>query len=157
MMAVLTARNGRIHLCVTVFAKCDSALCRSFGHLGGNLDSSSSSEALICFVKLVNLACSEFFLILHGIWHLWNLSIRHEFNCIFKELSPLSLSQILNIILALCHLHGFKNVSLISVKTLFVFWFFGFCLFPFLDREECVCDLLFISTFLPLHAFLVEG
>lgn len=61
MMAVLTARNGRIHLCVTVFAKCDSALCRSFGHLGGNLDSSSSSEALICFVKLVNLACSEFF------------------------------------------------------------------------------------------------
>lgn len=61
-MAVLTARSDRIHLCVTVFAKCDSALYMSFGHLGGNLDSSNSSEALICFVELVNLACSEFFL-----------------------------------------------------------------------------------------------
>lgn len=62
MMAVLTARNVRIHLCVTVFAKYDSALYRFFGRLGGNLDSSSSSEAFICFVKLVNLVCDEFFL-----------------------------------------------------------------------------------------------
>lgn len=62
MMALLAARNVRIHLCVTVCAKCDSALYWSFGHLGGNLDSSGSSEALICFVELVNMACGEFFL-----------------------------------------------------------------------------------------------
>lgn len=60
MMAVLAARNDQIHLYVTVFAKCDSALYRSFGHLGGNLASSSSSEALICFVELVNLHVVNF-------------------------------------------------------------------------------------------------
>lgn len=81
MMAVLVAKNVRIHLCVTKRAKCDSALYRSFGHLGGNLDSSSSSEALICFVELIHLACGDFFFIFHGIWHLWN---EHEFNYILK-------------------------------------------------------------------------
>lgn len=82
MKAVLAARNVRIHLCVTVFAKCDSALYRSFGHLGGNLDRSSCSEAFICYVELVNLACGEFFFILRGIWHLWSLSIRMSMNSI---------------------------------------------------------------------------
>lgn len=51
-------------------AKCDSALYRSYGHLGGNLDSSGSSEALICFVELVILACGEFFLFCSP----WNLA-----------------------------------------------------------------------------------
>lgn len=45
-----------------MFAKCDSALYRSFGRLGGDLDRSSCSEALICYVELVNLACGECFL-----------------------------------------------------------------------------------------------
>lgn len=31
------------------------------GNLGGNLDSINSSEALMCFVELVHLACGEFF------------------------------------------------------------------------------------------------
>lgn len=30
-------------------------------------------------------------------------------------------------------------------------------LFPLPDWEECVCDLLFVSAFLPLNTVLVEG
>lgn len=57
--AVLAARNVRILLYVAMFAKHHSALYRSFGHLVWNLDRSSGSEALICYMKLVIWYCGE--------------------------------------------------------------------------------------------------